>query len=160
MSESNATQLWPTIWAWKEWIENMEKEGKITDLLRELKVERLTFIKKVEELDKIIMAIESRTENGSEGITSIAVTDSKEFERSGIAEAAVVIIRRANRGVHIKEVNESLEAGGYEFRTDKPLASISNVLWQAAKKKTLGIMAKGNNVYSIEEIEESKNIKG
>ena len=104
--------------------------------------------KKVEEIEAAIRALDRvTTEPGS------ITVENKEFAALGIAEAAVKMIHRAKRPLHVKEIAQGLEAGGYTFKTGNPLGSIAPVLYMAARDKKYGLISKGKNTYSLTELE-------
>jgi len=139
----------------ERWISQMDREGKLKDALDELRAERTTTVRKLEELDTLISGLKDRIsgENGRTSVSRTVVIHPTEFSNRGIAEAAEIMIRRANRSLHVKEVVEGLTAGGYEFKTKKPLGSVAPVLFSAAKKKNAKLVFNGKNTYSLKEIE-------
>jgi len=136
------------------WAEEMDREGKLQDAIEELRSERAAYVQKIEELDGLIRALESRTANRDGSVTQTVVLHSAEFSNASIAEAAVTMIRRANRALHVRDIMNGLQAGGYKFKAQKPMDSVAPVLYLAAKKKKHGLVNKGGNTYSLKEIEE------
>jgi hypothetical protein len=130
--------------------EDMIREDSLKHTIDDLRAERAQYLAKVEELDGIIKALERRLSgnDGPVGVPAVAIHN-KEFAGFGIAEAAATMIKRAHRALHVKEIEDGLRAGGYEFRTDKPLSSIAPVLYMAAKKKKFGLVNEGKNTYSL-----------
>jgi len=136
------------------WADKMDREGKLTEAIEELRSERASYVKKIEELDGLIRALESRTSNRNASVTQTIVLHKTEFSKGSIAVAAVTMIRRANRPLHVKDILQGLEAGGYKFKAQNPLDSVAPVLYLAAKKNRHDLVNKGNNTYSLREIEE------
>ena len=131
----------------------MDREGKLKDAVEELRSERASHVKKIEELDTLIAALETRIANRNGSVTQTIVLHNSEFANAGIAEAAVTMIRRANKPLHVKDIMHGLQAGGYKFKSENPMNSVAPVLFLAAKNEKHGIVAKGGNTYSLEEIE-------
>jgi hypothetical protein len=141
----------------KEWADNMIREDSLKQTIDDFRAERAGYVKKIEELDGLITALESRL-NGKKGTApQTMVIHNAEFVDAGIAEAAVLMIRRANRPLHVKEIAQGLAAGGYKFKADNPLNSVGPVLFLADKNDKHGIVSKGKNTYSIKEIDDRKN---
>jgi len=137
----------------KEWVTDMEKHGKLKEAIDELRAQRASYVLKIEELDKAIKVLETVASSNGSSSHGTMVVHGTEFTNAGIAEAAVTMIRRANHPLHVKEVTEGLLAGGYKFKSDNPLNSVGPVLYLAARDHKHGIVNKGGNTYSIEEIE-------
>ena len=131
----------------------MNREGKLADAVEELRSERAAYVKKIEELDAVIQALESRISNKGDAMTQTIVLHGSEFARIKIAEAAVTMIRRANKPLHVKDILNGLRAGGYKFRARNPIDSVGPVLYTAAKMKKHGLVNKGNNTFSLVELE-------
>lgn len=141
----------------KEWTDTMIREGSLKETIADFRAERAEYVKKIEEIDGILKSLEARL-NGKRGATAqTMVIHNAEFVNAGIAEAAVIMIRRAQRPLHVKEIAEGLEAGGYKFKADNPLNSVGPVLFLADKNGKHGIVGKGKNTYSIREIEDQRN---
>jgi hypothetical protein len=157
-SESMAgLMIGPLSSEFKEWADIMIRENSLKQTIEDFRAERAGYVKKIEELDGLIKALESRL-NGKNGTPSqTMVIHGTEFTNAGIAEAAVTMIRRAQRPLHVKEIAEGLQAGGYKFKSDNPLNSVGPVLFLADKNNKHGIVSKGKNTYSIREIEDRKN---
>ena len=144
-----------TIWDWKDWIERMRKENKFGAALDELRAERRATQQKLEELDRLIEGLEGiANKNGGTPIASTVVMHPSEFVDKSIAHAAIMMIRRANRPLHARDITEGLKAGGYPFRSDKQLASVTAVMWGEAQKKGGPIMQKGKNAYFLKHLDE------
>jgi hypothetical protein len=141
----------------KERADAMIREGSLKETIADFRAERAEYVKKIEEIDSILKSLESRL-NGKHGVTAqTMVIHNAEFVNTGIAEAAVTMIRRAQRPLHVKEIAEGLEAGGYKFKADNPLNSVGPVLFLADKHHKHGVVSKGKNTYSIKEIEDKRN---
>lgn len=133
----------------------MDRESKLQDAIGELRTERAAHVRKIEELDGLIAALEARISNQKNGsFTATVVLHGNEFSSRGIAEAAEKMIRRANRPLHVKDIAEGLKAGGYQFRSKRPAGSVAPVLYQAAKKKGALLVFMGKNMYSLRGLEE------
>lgn len=145
-----------SVWDWTKWIEAMEKESKLKDAIEELRGERRQYQQRIEELDKLIDALDARTSNRNGAVTSTVVMHRTEFLSAGIAEAAEKMIRRANKPLHVKDITEGLKAGGYPFRSKNPYTSVAPVLWMTARKKGSPIVKLPKNIYSLREIEEKR----
>jgi hypothetical protein len=130
----------------------MDREGRLKDAVEELHSERSSYVKKIEELDNLIRALETRIANRDGSVTQTIVLHNSEFANAGIAEAAVIMIRRANKPLHVKDIMSGLKAGGYKFKSSKPMNSVAPVLFLAAKHHKHGIVSRGGNTYSLEEI--------
>ena len=141
----------------KEWADEMIREDSLKQTIEDFRAERAEYVKKIVDLDHLLAELEARL-NGKKGSTSqTIVIHNAEFANAGIAEASVLMIRRANRPLHVKEIAEGLAAGGYKFKADNPLNSVGPVLFLADKNHKHGIVSKGKNTYSIKEIEDRKN---
>ena len=138
----------------KEWTEYMSGSKKISDALDELRTKRAFHLKRAEEMNALIRGLESLTSNGDEQSGEGLSVRNGEFMDSGIAEAAVIMIRRANRPLHVREIADGLKAGGYHFKTTNPTNSVAPVLYMASEKEQHGIIKKPKNTYSLKEIED------
>jgi hypothetical protein len=131
--------------------EAMIREDSLRQTIEDLRAERAQYVAKIEELDGILKGLEQRLsgKNGGAHSQTMAVHN-KEFAGLGIAEAAVTMLKRANHPLHVKDIADGLRAGGYQFKTDKPLASVAPVLYMAAKRKKYGLVNEGKNTYSLQ----------
>jgi hypothetical protein len=135
--------------------ETMQKEGKLGEAINELLAERETHVKRIAELDTAIRVLQTIGGNGTPSETM--VLHKEEFANAGIAEAAVAMIKRANRPLHVRDIMKGLEAGGYKFKGENPLNSVAPVMYLAhSNGHKHGIVRTGKNVYSLLEIEERK----
>lgn len=132
-------------------IEEMKQNGTLKAAIDDLKAKLEFHRRKVQEIENALEALKSVS--GDEGDYSTAVMHNKEFVRSGIAEAAATLIKRTQRPLHVQEIADALQAGGYVFKTDNPVGSVGPVLYQAADKGAYGLVRKPKNTYSIAEIE-------
>lgn len=133
-------------------VNTMKQEGTLKAAMDDLKAKLDFHRKKAAEIEAALRALESvYSENGSTYQT--AVIHSQEFANTGIADAAVILIKRTHRPLHVREIAGALEAGGYVFKTENPIGSIAPVLYMAAKNKKHGLINKGKNTYSLSEIE-------
>jgi hypothetical protein len=136
----------------KAWVTEMEKHDRLRDAIDELRAQRGCYVQKIDQLDRAIRVLE--TVASSNGASDGAmVVHNMEFAEMGIAEAAVVMIRRAGRPLHVREIARGLLAGGYKFKCGNPTNSVAPVLFLADRQKKHGIVNKGGNTYSIGEVE-------
>ena len=138
----------------QEWTEYMNSSKTIRDALDELRAKEAFHLKKAEEARTLIQGLESFGKNGDEQNKDTLVVHNQEFVNSGIAEAATIMIRRANRALHVSEIVKGLEAGGYHFKAKKPDNSVAPVLYLAASKRQHGLVKKPKNTYSLKEVED------
>lgn len=139
----------------KAWVTEMEKHDRLRDAIDELRAQRGCYVQKIEELDRAIKVLETvALSNGASD--GAIVLHNMEFADAGIAEAAVVMIRRAGKPLHVREIVKGLLEGGYKFKCGNPTNSVAPVLFLADRQKKHGIVNKGGNTYSIEVVEESK----
>lgn len=131
-------------------IQEMKQNGTLKAAIDDLRAKLEFHRKKVQEYETAIAALQSVS--GEESY-STAVMHNKEFARSGIAEAAATLIKRTQRPLHVQEIADALQAGGYVFKTDNPAGSVGPVLYQAADKGAYGLVRKPKNTYSTTEIE-------
>ena len=131
----------------------MNTSQTVKEMLQELEGRLAFHEKKANETRALIQGIRDigKEENGHTKET--LVVHGQEFQNLGIAESASIMIKRANRPLHVSEIAKGLDAGGYHFRSKNPENSIAPVLYQAADKKIYGIVKKPKNTYTIEEIE-------
>src|ERR1700683_2368697 len=96
-------------------------KGQVT--LHDLRAERAITAKRLEELDMAIRVMESLGSNAknraSQPTESLSV-GANEFASSGIAEAAVVVLKKAQKPLHVSEILDALKAGGYIFKGANP----------------------------------------
>lgn len=144
------------LWSWKGWIEDMERESKLKDALDELRAERKSTLQKLEELDRLIQGLEARIGGTNGAVASTIVMHASEFSKSGIADAAEKMIRRAQRPLHAKDITEGLLAGGYKFSSGNQLKSVGAVLWSATKDKSGPLVRKGKNVYTLRDLDKQQ----
>jgi hypothetical protein len=135
-----------------EQINNMKRDGTLSAAMDELKAKLAFHRKKASEIETALQALESVTSDNSAD-SQAAVMNDKEFANVGIAEAAALLIKRLNRPLHVNEITELLQAGGYVFKTEKPLSSVAPVLYMGASKHKYGLINKGKNTYSINAVE-------
>lgn len=133
-------------------VNEMKQNGTLKAAMDDLRTKLSFHQNKIAEIEKALDALKSITSDETSDYQT-AVMHPTEFANTGIAEAAVLLIKRANRPLHVKEIAGALGAGGYEFKTDNPLGSIAPVLYMAAKNKKHGIVNKGKNTYSISQVE-------
>lgn len=136
----------------RAWIERMNK-GEFT--LHDLRAERVKTAKRLEELDMAIRVMESLDSSVSHRVsrpTESLSVGANEFAFSGIAEAAVMVLKRAQKPLHASEILDALKAGGYIFKGANPLNSVAPVLHIAAQNKKHGLVSKGKNTYSLKEV--------
>jgi hypothetical protein len=137
----------------REWVTAMEKEDRLKDAIIELRAQRGCYVQKIDELDRAIKVLEAvASSNGTSD--GAMVVHNMEFAEAGIAEAAVVMIRRAGRRLHVREIVKGLLAGGYNFKSNNPNNSVGPVLFLADRQKKHGVVSKGGNTYSIREVED------
>lgn len=137
-----------------EWIKNMTNNGQLN--LNDLKSERAATAKRLEELDIAIRVLESLSSNGNGRIQRTIDSVSfgpTEFARDGIAEAAVRVLKRAGKALHVSDIVKALQTGGYIFKGSKPINSVAPVLYMAAQNRKHGIVSMGKNTYSLVELE-------
>ncbi len=133
----------------ERWAANMKQDGTLKAAMDDLRAKLEFHRRKAGEIETALRALESvASDNGSAPQT--VVMHQAEFANAGIADAAVIMIRRAKRPLHVKEIAEGLQAGGYVFRTDNPLGSVAPVLYMAAKSRK-DLVKTGKNTYSIRE---------
>ena len=96
-------------------------------------------------------SVQTQKNKASRPTESLSV-GANEFASSGIAEAAVVVLKKAQKPLHVSEILDALKAGGYIFKGANPLNSVAPVLHMAAQNKKHGIVSKGKNTYSLKEI--------
>src|SRR5579863_4380698 len=112
-----------------EWVEQMDREGKLSEAVEELRSERTSYVKKIEEIDALIRALESRISNKEGSVSQTIVLHNTEFAKARIAAAAVTMIRRANKPLHVRDIMNGLRTGGYKFKARNPLDSVGPVLY-------------------------------
>jgi hypothetical protein len=133
-------------------VNEMKQNGTLKAAMDDLREKRAFHQTKIAEIDKALDALKSvASDDTAEYQTT--VMHPTEFAKAGIAEAAVMLIKRANRPLHVKDIAGALKAGGYTFKTDNPMGSIAPVLYMAAKNSKHGLVNKGKNTYSIIQIE-------
>jgi hypothetical protein len=147
--ELNVVVLSPEL---KERMDEMKQNGTLQAAMDDLRAKISFHQSKIAEIEKALDALKSVASDETFEYQT-AVMHPTEFAKTGIAEAAVMLIKRANRPLHVKEIAGALEAGGYKFKTDNPLGSIAPVLYMAAKNDKHGLINKGKNTYSITQIE-------
>ena len=148
--------VWPAHYLAKEieeWEEYMSASKTIKDALQEFRAREAYHLKKIEEIRTLIQGLESYGRNGDDQNKDVLVVNGQEFINAGIAEAAAIMIRRAQRPMHVSEIIKGLEAGGYHFKAKKPENSVAPVLYQAADKGQHGIVKMPKNTYSLKGIE-------
>lgn len=142
----------------REWVTAMEKQDRLQDAIMELRAQRGCYVQKIDELDRAIRVLEAvASSNGASD--GAMVVHGAEFAEAGIAEAAVIMIRRAGRPLHVREIVKGLLAGGYKFKSGQPTNSVGPVLYLADRQKKHGVVSKGRNTYSIEEVENTEAAK-
>ena len=142
----------------RKWVAEMAKKDKLTEAMDEIRTEKAAHLKRVQELDDALRVLENLGRNGHNAPSLIA-HNPKEFANAGIAEAAVIMMRRANSALHVREIMKGLQDGGYVFKTDNPLSSVAPVLYMSAKNRKHGIVSMGKNTYSLKEIEEKNPVQ-
>ena len=130
----------------------MKQDGTLKPAITELLDKASFHRRKAEEFENAARVLQSLSVDNGENRSTVVMHD-KEFMTSGIAEATVILIKRSNRPLHVQEVVESLKAGGYRFKTNNPVGSVAPVLYMAAKNNKHGLINKGKNTYSLQEIE-------
>jgi hypothetical protein len=138
-----------------EMVNSMKQDGTLKAAMDDLRVKQAFHKKKVDEIEVALQALQSIASDGSHEYQTVVMHD-KEFAQAGIADAAATLIKRAKRPLHIKEITEALQAGGYVFKTDSPQGSVAPVLYTASKAKKYGLVNKSKNTYSTEEVDKGK----
>jgi hypothetical protein len=142
----------------ERWANDMKQNGTLKAAMDDLRSKLEFHRKKAVEIETALRALESVASDDSSSHQTV-VMHGKEFANAGIADAAVIMLRRANRALHVKEIAEGLDAGGYEFKAKDPMSSIAPILYMSAKNKKHGIISKGKNTYSLKEIEDKNPVQ-